>query len=40
MHNIGISVMSSKMVEREVAAGLLSTLNFEETSIKRNFWSL
>lgn len=36
IHNIGISVMSSKMVEREVQAGLLSTLNFEETSIKRN----
>lgn len=36
VNNIGVSIMSSKMVEREVAAGLISTLTLDEFSLHRD----
>lgn len=35
IHNVGISIMSEKMIKRETNAGLISALNIEEISIKR-----
>ncbi len=36
VHNIGISIMSERMVEREVAAGLLTAMDFCDKPVKRN----
>lgn len=36
VNNIGISIMSPRMVEREVDAGLISTLTLDEVSLHRN----
>lgn len=36
VHNIGVSIMSSKAVEREAAAGLISMLTLDEFSLHRN----